>query len=289
MSRRCFLIVNPTSGSYSPRRIDAVMARLSGAGFSPQLLITGSADDASRFAARICTEETDPFIIAGGGDGTVNGVVNGLVPGMATLGVLPLGTANVLAKELGIGSVHEAVEKLVRQRERSISAGMLEAAGESRYFLLMAGIGFDGAVVEGVRLGEKRLMGKGAYVLSALRVLADWDRRQFTISIDGRDISCHGAVICNASKYGGNFVLAPGAELFSPEFQVVYIRDGSRTAYLKLLMGMATGKISGSGIAVMGGREIIVGGDKAVQVDGDFHCHGPLRVSLVENFVNIIV
>lgn len=289
MPRRCFLIVNPTSGSYSRRRIDSVMRRLERAGLVPQLLLTGSAEDASLFARRICAEEPEPFIVAGGGDGTVNGLVNGLVPGVATLGVLPLGTANVLAKELCIRSVNEAVEKIVRQQSRPISVGMLESAGKSAYFLLMAGIGFDGAVVEGMRLSEKRVVGKGAYLFSALRVLADWDRQLFTISIDGKDMTCHGVVICKASKYGGNFILAPGADISNPDFQVVCVKDSRLTTYLKLMMGLAAGRISGEGISTIRGREIVIGGEKAVQLDGDFHCHGPVRVTAVENFLKIIV
>jgi YegS/Rv2252/BmrU family lipid kinase len=265
------------------------MTRLASAGFLPQLLLTERAEDAPHFAARICEKEQNPFIIAGGGDGTVNGVVNGLAPGKATLGILPLGTANVLAKELGINSMHTAVERIVSQQSKALSVGRVEAAGSSRYFLLMAGIGFDGAVVEGVRLAEKRFIGKGAYVLSALRVLAGWDRRLFTIILDGRALSCHGAVVCNASKYGGNFTLAPEADIFSPVLHVVWVKDGRPMTYLKLLLGLAAGRIPGGNICNAAGREIVIGGDKAIQLDGDFHCHGPARITAVENFLNIIV
>lgn len=289
MKKRCFLIVNPTSGNYSRSRIEAVMAKLDGAGISPQLLLTGRAEDAPFFAARICAEEPDPFIIAAGGDGTINGVVNGLVPGKATLGILPLGTANVLAKELDIGSVQDAVERIVKQQSRAVSAGMLEAGGKCRYFLLMAGIGFDGAVVEGVRLGEKRLVGKGAYFLSAMRVLANWDRQSFPIDIDGREVTCHGAVVCNASRYGGNFTLAPKADLFSAGFRIVCITDSRPATYLRLAIGLAAGRIPAEGIVTMEGCVINVGGEKAVQLDGDYHCHGPVRITSVENFLRVIV
>lgn len=265
------------------------MASLEGAELLPELHITGSAEDASLFARRICTEEHEPFIVAGGGDGTINGVVNGLVPGRATLGVLPLGTANVLAKELRIRSLHEAVEKIVGQRSRPVSVGKLESAGKTTYFLLMAGVGFDGAVVEGVRLAEKRLVGKGAYFFSALRVLAGWDRQMFSICIDGNEMLCHGAVICNASRYGGNFILAPEAEIFTSDLQVVCVKNSRLTTYLRLIAGLAAGRVSGEGLAVVRGREIEISGEKAVQLDGDFHCRGPVRITSVENFLNIIV
>lgn len=289
MDRCCFLVVNPTSGSYSARRIGTVMSRLEAAGFTPRLHLTTCAEDAPRLARQICEQETAPFIVAGGGDGTINGVVNGLLPGKATLGVLPLGTANVLAKELGIHSVNEGVEKIVRQEARAIAVGTLETAGKTTRFLLMAGIGFDGEVVEGVRLAEKRLIGKGAYLLSALRALANWDRSLLPVRIDDREVQCHGAIICKASRYGGNFVLAPDANIFTPEFQVICITDSRFSTYLRLLMGLVSGMQSGAGLSTYIGREVVIGGGKAVQLDGDFHCRGPVQITAAADFLKIII
>lgn len=290
MAKRCFLIVNPTSGRYSRQEIERVMTDLQGHDIAPELMLTGSAADAPLFARRICAEEAEPFIIAGGGDGTINGVVNGLVPGRATLGVLPFGTANVLARELSIKSVDDAVQKLVRGETRRLQVGLIEACGERKYFFLMAGIGFDGAVVENVRLGEKRIIGKGAYLLSALRTLAAWDRQQMEIRVDGRVVGCHGAVVCNGAKYGGDFVLAPAADIFTPGFQVVCVISGKRRAYLKLALDMVAGQApQGKDVAVFPARELEISGNKAIQVDGDYYCHAPVRITAVEDFVRVIV
>ncbi|ABQ25821.1 diacylglycerol/lipid kinase family protein [Geotalea uraniireducens] len=290
MAERCFLIVNPTSGSYSQQKIERVMTALRGHGLIPELMLTGSAADAPLFARRICAEEAEPFIVAGGGDGTINGVVNGLVPGRATLGVLPFGTANVLARELNIKSVDDAVQKLVRGGTRRLQIGLIEARGERKYFFLMAGIGFDGAVVENVRLGEKKIIGKGAYLLSALRTLAAWDRQKLEIKVDGRVVECHGAVVCNGAKYGGDFVLAPAADIFTPGFQVLCVRGGKRWTYLKLALDMVAGRPpQGKDIAVFPARELEISGNKAIQVDGDYYCHAPVRITAVEDFVRVIV
>ena len=90
-----------------------------------------------------------------------------------------------------------------------ISVGELECSGEKRRFLLMAGVGVDGEVVRGVRLGEKRLVGKGAYLLSALRVVAGWDRGELQVAGGGRSVTCHSVIVCNAAKYGGDFLAGP--------------------------------------------------------------------------------
>jgi len=289
LARRCFLIVNPVSGSFSREKVDLIMSGLRQRGLDPVLLLTHGAEDPALFASRICAETPDPLIVVAGGDGTVNGVLNGLTPGAATLGVVPLGTANVLARELKIASVDDALDRLARGDTRPISVGEIDCAGEKRLFLLMAGAGFDGAVVRGVRLAEKLTIGKGAYILSALRVLLAWDRSELQVAGGGRKLSCHGIIICNAAKYGGNFVLAPEANIFSPGFQVVCIAGG-RLSYLKLALRVLFGRgAAGRQVTVFSATELELAGEKAVQLDGDYFEGAPLRVKSIPDLVRLIV
>ncbi|KAF0220362.1 MAG: diacylglycerol kinase catalytic [Geobacteraceae bacterium] len=290
MADFCALIINPVSGHYSERKIREIAAMLVSHGLNPELLLTRGPDDATRFSRRICEEHGEPLIIAGGGDGTVNGVVNGLVPGKATIAVLPLGTANVLAKELGIRSIDDAVRRIVRGETRPLSAGLLKAGGLKRYFLLMAGIGFDGFVVEGVRGNEKKLLKEGAYILSALRRLRNWEKGQLEVLADGRRMECHSLIICNAAKYGGKFLLAPRADIFSPEFQVVCIKSDARTALLKLVLSTLLGKTGETGdVLRFTTSELAISGAKAVQVDGDFCCYSPVKIRAVAGFARLVI
>ncbi|QWV94144.1 YegS/Rv2252/BmrU family lipid kinase [Geomonas oryzisoli] len=289
MSRRCFLIVNPTSGTYSQQKVDSIMKGLTERGLAPELLPTQSAADPARFAARICREESDPLIVVAGGDGTINGVLNGLVPGAATLGVVPLGTSNVLARELEIHSVDDALDRLARGETRPISVGEIVCGGERRRFVLMAGVGFDGAVVRDVRLSEKRALGKGAYVLSALRALWNWDASQLTVTAGEKSVACHGVIVCNAAKYGGNFRLAPEADLFTPGFQVLCI-SGGRLAYLGLALGLLNGTaVFSSHVTCFTGEALEISGEKAVQLDGDYVCPTPIAVRTVPDLVRLVV
>lgn len=290
MPVRCSLIVNPTSGNYSDALLSRVAALLREGGLAPELLPTGGPDDAALFAARICAAEEHPLIVACGGDGTVNGVINGLAPGRATLGFLPLGTSNVLARELGIGSVDEAVRRIVRGESRPMTVGLLEGFGLRRFFFLMAGAGFDGFVVEGVRGAEKRRLGEGAYLLSALRTFAAWDKGMLEVAAGAERRLCHSVVVCNASRYGGRHVLAPEASLFEPGFRVVCVGGATRARYLRLALGVLAGRgARGGDVSLFTADAVEIGGNKPVQVDGDFVCHGPVRVSSVPGFVRLIV
>ena len=290
MADHCSLIINPAAGGYSERTTAEVTAFLERSGFIPHILLTRSAADAALYARRICAEQSAPFIIAGGGDGTVNGILNGITVGTATLAVLPLGTSNVLARELGIRSVAEDLRRIEARRTRSLSVGLLEMAGESRYFSLMAGIGFDGAVVEGVRLGEKKWLKQGAYLLSALRCCCSWEREPLEIAVDGEQRECHSVLVCNASRYGGSFVLAEGADIFSPGFLVVCVKSPARSAYLRLALNVLRGRrISGPDVEIIAASELSFPGGRAIQADGDLVGRGPVSIRTVAGFARIIV
>lgn len=169
---KSFLLINPLSGSYSRALHDEILASLQGVCVSAECLTVTGPDDARRVCAGIEAVSARPLVIVAGGDGTVNAVVNGLSPGRTTLAVLPVGTANVLALELGIGSIADGIRRIATGNSRPLTVGTIAGAdGAVHRFLLMAGIGLDGEIVRRVQLKEKRLLGKGAYLLSALRCL----------------------------------------------------------------------------------------------------------------------
>ena len=265
------------------------MKALSQSGLEPVLLPTASAMDPTLFASRICNEQPEPLIVVAGGDGTVNGVLNGLTAGKVTLAVIPTGTSNVLARELKIHAVDDALGRIARGQSRPIPIGELECDGHKKRFLLMAGVGVDGAVVQGVRLREKRVVGKGAYLLSALRVLFAWDSDELKVTGGGRNVVCHSVIVCNAAKYGGNFLLSPQGGLFTTGFQVVCIKGG-RLSYLKLFMLLTMGRAASSRcVTIFAADEVEIAGGKAIQMDGDYVGCAPLRLRSIPDFVRVIV
>jgi diacylglycerol kinase (ATP) len=290
MPRRCTLIINPLSGGFSPARVLEATVSLERNGFLPTILEAEEPDVATRCARQICREEENPLIIVGAGDGTINCVVNGLAPGIATLGVIPFGTSNVLAREVGITTPTRALEKIAAGVSRPVSVGVIEKDGTKRCFLLMAGVGYDGAVVKGVRTREKRLLRKGAYLLSALRLLPSWDTGRLEVTAGSTVIGCHTVIVCNAAKYGGERIIAPDASLFEPGFRIVCLVDGSRTAFLRFVVRLLTKKgAAGPGVVTFPAMDVEIRGAKPLQMDGDFYCNAPVSIRSVPDFFRLIV
>lgn len=283
------VVFNPASGSYTRSSRDLILTALQRSGFKPQLLELP--DEAATIAAvsRLCREEDQPLIVAVGGDGTINTVVNGMLPQRALLGVIPLGTANVLAWELGIRSIEQAVQRLATGSPRPFAVGEAVTASGTRRFLLMAGIGIDGAVVAGVRGREKQRWGKLAYLFAGLRELRQWDQRLLTISDGQRSCSCHSVIVANAAHYGGPYRLARQTDLFSRGLELVPLQLPHRRslfAYLPqlLLPGQA---VSSSGWLVQDGT-ICISGNKPIQLDGDPFGSGPLEIRLLPDFSRLL-
>ena len=172
----------------------------------------------------------DTLVVAAGGDGTINEVINGLSPG-ATLGILPLGTANVLARELGLPLDPEAACLRIAEGEAvRIDLGVaMDRYRQSRLFACMAGIGFDASVVREVGPFAKHRLGKLAFVLTAVRLYAtrDFPPARLLIGEDGQKKAVSGArlaVISNTAHYGGPFRMSSRKDLlYSGELELVVV------------------------------------------------------------------
>jgi diacylglycerol kinase (ATP) len=290
MQNTCSVIINRLSGTFSEKKTDQVKSFLDSEGMNPRLFFIHNLEEATAISRQVCSESDTPLVIVGGGDGTINGVLNGFSPGAATMAILPFGTSNVLTRELEIDSLDDALRRIARGVSRPVPAGLLVNEKMRRYFLLMAGIGFDGSVVRGVRFPEKRMLGKSAYALSAIRQLFGSDKDMMEITADGRKYACHSLIICNSSKYAGKFVMAPGANLFEPLFRAVCVEVSERSAYLKAAMMLLAGKgLRGRGFRTLAAGEFAISGNKPVQVDGDYICNTPAEISIIPEFVRLIV
>ena len=286
----CAVIINRLSGSYSEKKVEYVRTFLYKQGLAPSIHVLQDFLEVLTVTRQICKEHHNPIIIVGGGDGTINGVLNSINPGVATLAALPFGTSNVLTRELGIQSMEGALHRIARGNSRLASVGLIEKDSVRKYFLLMAGIGFDGFIVKGVRVAEKRLFGKAAYAISTLRHFLNWEQDLMMVTAGTGTLECHSLIVCNAARYAGKFRIAPGASLFEPELEVICIKNPARKTYLEAAANLLTGRgFSGKDISTFRTREVEVSGNKPVQVDGDFYCHSPVKISIATDFVKLIV
>ncbi len=192
--RRLLEIFNPTAGGRRRRRLEAVLAALADFGCPIDLRATTRPGEAAEMARQANPAACD-LVVAAGGDGTVNELINGLVGEAAAapaacppLAVLPLGTANVLAAELGFDPVPAQIARAIaRGPVRPVCLGRVRGnEGPGRVFSLMAGAGFDARVVAGVGLRVKRLIGKGAYVLEGLHQMGRRRPPPLRVTVDAR-------------------------------------------------------------------------------------------------------
>ena len=167
------------------------------------------AAEAAREAARAGAE----LALVAGGDGSINAVAQGLVGTQTALGIIPLGTGNVLARELALSlKWRQAIRRLPELEPHRIDVGRSSAGS----FLLMAGIGLDTAVIDGVRSGLKRAIGRGAFAVSAYQQATSFEPFRARVEVDDVviDTEAWQIVVCNSAGYAGVISLAPDATYY---------------------------------------------------------------------------
>ena len=244
----------------------------------------GHAEELARSAAR----DGYDAVVAAGGDGTINEVVNGIGDAAMPLGIVPLGTANVLAAELGLPNAPKALAECIAfGRATPVFAG----CANGRRFAMMAGVGFDARVVEGIDLRLKRRCGKAAYVASALACLVRHRPSHYEVEIDGIAIAAASLVIAKGHYYGGRFVVASGARLDEPVFEVALFEGGSRYDVLRYAAALGANRIAALPDArLLRGRRVRVTGPvgERVQIDGDLGTALPLEATIAPRPIAVL-
>jgi YegS/Rv2252/BmrU family lipid kinase len=277
--RRLLVIHNPTAGRRSLRRLHRFLAQLGRLDVAVVLRETLARGDAEAFARAADAAEFDA-VVAAGGDGTINEVVNGLADSALPLAVMPLGTGNVLANEIGLPRNPERLAEIaVAGAARPIWIG--EVAG--RRFVMMAGIGFDAAVVAGLDLALKRRVGKLAFVKEIIAQLWHHGACRYRVSCEGADHLPASAVIANGRFYAGRFVLAPAARLDDPALQLVLFMSTGRLAMIRYLLAMALGRVHRlPDVRILRTARLTVAGPvgAGVEADGDIVATLPVTISV---------
>jgi YegS/Rv2252/BmrU family lipid kinase len=295
-TRKATLISNPKTGRYGARRsrpVQELASRLETLGVKVDLKLTSRPGEATEFAARAARNGSSDIIVAGG-DGTINEAIQGLAGTKARLAIIPRGTANVLARELGLPLDDEqAIAVAAQGKSRKIYLGLAinEASNERRHFVLMAGIGLDASVVRRVQPSLKKRIGKGAFWISGLSHLATWNPRPFMLEINGHNYTATFAAIGKSAKYGGDLAITPGARLDQPVFEVCMIETGSRLRYLRLLShAMRNGMPRNTReVQFVNAVSVKAYGDTQVQVDGELIGHLPMRFEIAPYSLEVIV
>jgi diacylglycerol kinase (ATP) len=235
------------------------------------------------------------MVVVAGGDGTINEALQGMAGSTVPLAILPAGTANVLASEMGLpGRIEAAARRLAECIPCRISAGRVSALdAPARWFLLMAGAGLDARVVYRVSAPLKARLGKIAYWIAAFGMAGE-TLDEFEARVEGRSLLCSFALVSKVRNYGGDLEIARDTSLLDDRFEVVLFSGRSALRYVKYLGAVALKRVSGvGGVTVLRARRVALSAaaDRRiyVQVDGEFAGRLPASIELVPDALTLLV
>jgi len=285
------IVFNPTAGRRRAARLWRVLDVMSANGMRLELAETRHVGHATELAREAAAAGAD-LVVAAGGDGTIAEVANGLNGSGCRLGVIPLGTANVLAHELGLPfQPRDVAAALAFGRTRAIWPGIATGPAGQRVFVQMLGVGFDAQVVQHLPLPLKRAFGRSAYVLQSLRETVRYPFRPIQVRLDGRARQAGSVIVSKGHFYGGTYLLAPGTSPCTRGFTVaLFDRSGPASA---LLYGAA---LPLNLLPHMPGLDLVRAEDVAIesesvpaQTDGDAAGFAPLTVRDAPREIRIVV
>lgn len=287
---RILIVFNPTAGPRRRRALERAIQDLRKGDAAVELTETQAAGDAERIAASLTRARCDVLAIAGG-DGTISEAANGLMRAherdpdgadLPDLAILPLGTANVLAREIGIGvDLDRAVAACLHGRKMLLPLGRLYSGGTMCHFVMMTGVGFDAQVVRHLDKALKRRIGKGAYVVGSARQLIRYRPGLYRLEIDGVPYQAASAIVSRGRFYAGAYLCAPDADIAQASLHVCLFETPGRWAVLRYGLAMLTNRLPRlADYRVVRGERVTIWGpaDDPVQADGDL---APARLPLM--------
>ncbi|MFQ5662595.1 MAG: diacylglycerol/lipid kinase family protein [Terriglobia bacterium] len=290
--RDAALIYNPLSGRLRWRR-ERDLARaaylLEAYGLRSTRVPTAGPGSATELARQQLAAGRDLIIVCGG-DGTINEVVNGMVGSPVPLAILPAGTGNVLAKELGLPwDIWLAAEYIPRGVVRRIALGR----AEERYFISVAGAGADANVVYRLSALAKLRLGMLSYWLEAFRQLWRYDFPGFSVAVGGESFSATLLIVSRTKHYGGPIQITRRADLFGDDFELCIFPCGFRLLYLLYFLAQQLGLLERfRRVRFLRARQVRVEPRASpihVQVDGELAGRLPKEFVIVPDALSLLV
>jgi len=291
--RRGVLVYNPTAGQRDRRpQMDALIGHLKSRGVTLVNAPTTGPGHATEIVRAFLPLRPD-VVAACGGDGTISEVARGLAGSNVPLSVLPGGTSNVLARELGIPlDLERAGELLLTGRRRPVRVLL----ANDRAFLLWAGAGLDARVMGHMSPTLKRWLGRVGIFVTAASEFFRYEFPRLEVQVDDRAEKATFAVVCHARQYAGDWIIAPDASLEGDEMDVLLFSERSRWRFFRLFLDLQRGR-SGHldhGFArVVRGRHVEIRSDERypveVQIDGDCLLETPVTCRASPESIDILV
>lgn len=287
---RVAIIANPSSGkgkaAAAAKYLERLMQRR---GITPAMHYTSSVSRTKKLANHISFRY--PKVIAVGGDGTINEIINGIIGTDCKLGIVPTGTANVLALELGLPrDIEKASAIAVNGNAKRIDLGKVN----SRYFSLMCGIGLDAEVISQVKPLVKEIFRKAAFPMVAVKTLINYQPEHLSVKIDDSLMSeGYFVVVANSHYYGGTMSIARKADLADGILDVCIFKTKSNIDFLRHIAALVIGKnISAKGVEFYKAKDVKVVSDNKpvlIQADGDVVDKTPADISIQPKKIQVMV
>ena len=288
MTKRALFVLNPIARGAPP--VDRLRAAIDGLADWETSLETTTAPAHATELARDAARRGLDAVVACGGDGTVNEVTNGLARSETALAVVRGGTANVWAKEARLPRKPAAAVQLLAEGDvRTVDLGL---AGE-RYFLMMAGVGFDAAIVRQVSSALKRRLGAASYLLHGLRTGLTYRSKPADLLAEDGPISGHlyWLLLGNTRNYAGVLNLTHQAQADDGQLDLCLLRQGGlpRLAWIALWALLKRHHRRAHVLyRKVDSLEVRTPG-LPVQVDGDYLAETPMRFSVAPGALRVVV
>ena len=291
---RLFVVVNAKAGSSAPEQVRQQMTGLwSGASTDLEIHETGEGEDILTIV-RLAIQRGFDTIVAAGGDGTVSAVANGVIGSPACLGIIPLGTANVLARELSIPrELHEACALLTGTHEvASIDAMRVD----DKHYFTQIGIGVDAVMIRDTSTEHKKWLGVGAYIWTATLRTIGFRAHRFSISADGQRARPRAlqVLLANSGTLGASGLRwGPGVRVDDGKIDVCILRARTLLNFLSVGWSVIQGrhKEDRNIQYLTAHRTVAVSTDRPLPVQGDGEVIGetPLEVRVVPGSLRVVV
>jgi YegS/Rv2252/BmrU family lipid kinase len=292
---RAVIISNPASGRANARSMERARQRFAAGGLSIEVAHTRGAGDAGRLAQAAVADGVD-FVIAHGGDGTVGEVAGALAAKRGQLGILPAGTGNLLAGNLGIPRDADAAAGVILKRSlRSLDLGRMETNLGVRHFAVACGAGLDARMMQSTPPRLKRALGRNSYVLTAVRLAAAIVPSDIELEVDGTVHRMRAAAVLVANCRYLIPGLLPLHKRVRPDDGILDVGIFAAVSFLDVAgqtLALALRRADRHrGIRFLRGTHIRVNAAPPMPVEGDGDLAGdtPLTVDLLPGALNVFV
>jgi diacylglycerol kinase (ATP) len=286
------IIANPVAGrGHAYKSIQRYVRQWPHPEWEVELLTSSTRDHAGLLARGLIGGPLDLLVVCGG-DGTINEVASCIPHSPIPIAIVPAGTANVLARELGLPlDPIRALRIALKRAIRRVDLGGLKN-GAKRRFLFVAGIGYDAYVVSKVPPHLKKKLGKAAFVIAAVNCLRSYTFPEFQVVTDNRTLNATSCMVCNAKSYGGGLVFCPNADMADGLLDILVVQGRRRLDLAYFLIQAWCGKAATpTWIHRMRARSLKIEGPTGVlvQTDGELAGQLPLDIGITDRIFPLVI